>query len=337
MGWSGVWPVLRHDAAGAGLGGEIWAALEERGRIAPGGELPGVFERYGPLRATSSWHLGTMSGLQLEIAAMLSRSDNQWRWWDRARMSLYDLPTLLGDALGQGCWSRDLTALVNPTASAVPAEALIWNELRTVVNRMRCLRRVSASGLSRRRSSLYWLTWDGGSFAAERAEAFSQMQGQDDEVWTGLTYDLGLSGLVFDSYADRQWYIDCREMEVRFDTSALAGFSIGGAWLEVTIAAAPGGTDFSSDFTIEVVGAGGAVRGSFSSSAAGVQQVALAAADVAAGGDAVLVLRMAGPASADRTAWAAGGADWTSSYREGVMLGGVVRLVVEVNFEYSGT
>jgi hypothetical protein len=332
MAWSVIWPVGRHDAARTALGAELRAALEERVGVSPGGELPGLFERHGPLRSTTGpWYLGNLSGLQAEIAAMLT-ADNAWRWWDRPRTSLYDLPTLLGDAIGRATWSR---ALPVPGGAAVPAEAVIFNELRAAARQLRCVRRVSYSSVVRRVGSAFHLTWNGASFAAERADAFAQMQGQDDGVTTGLVHDVGLSALVFDSLFDRMWYLESREVELRFDTTALAGRTVAAAWLEISVTAAPGGTDFSDSFPIEVRGQGGAVRGSFNSSAVGVQQVALMPVDVDAGGEAVLVLGSGRSDAADRPAWSAGGFDWSSTYREGAMVGNVVRLVVEVQFEYA--
>lgn len=338
MGWSGIWPASRYDAARSDLGEELRLALAERTAIVPTGTglSPSSFARYDPLRATSGgWAIGNLAELQLELAGTLAASSSAWRWWDSVAGAVYDLPGLLLDSIGRSSWSRDLTSGAGGGWAA--AEALIFNELRDAVSHLRLVRRISYASLSSRTASLYWLTWGGPDFATERADAFSQMQGQDDGVSTGLTFEVGLAGTVYDSYFDRQWYIESKETELRFDTSALAGASVSGAWLEISVAPAPGATDFADDFPIQVCTCGGAVRGSFNSAAIGVQQIALTAADIdaAGGGEAVLVLRSGRPGSADRPAWAATGADWSSNYREGVMIGDTVRLVVEVNFEYQ--
>lgn len=337
MGWSGIWPASRYDAARSDLGDELRLALAERTAIVPTGTgmSPSSFERYDPLRATSGgWAIGNLAELQHELADTLAASSSAWRWWNQVAGDVYDLPELLLDSIGRSSWSRDLTA---GGAGWSAAEALIFNELREAVNHLRLVRRISCACLTSRTASIYWLTWGGADFAAERADAFSQMQGQDDGVSTGLTFEVGLAGMVFDSCFDRQWYIENRETELRFNTSALAGATVSAAWLEISVSPAPGATTFSDDFPIQVCACGGAVRGSFNSTATGVQQIALTAADIdaAGGGEAVLVLRSGRPGNADRPAWAAAGADWSSTYREGVMIGDIVRLVVEVNFEYQ--
>jgi hypothetical protein len=336
MGWSNVWPVARWNVPDdEAVFNELAAALRERDELVPAGHVPADFARLAVIKGVPHGSGGptglqTVANFQYEIAQTLLAA-GPWRWWDRSRTQIYTLADLLTDAAGQDHWTRDLT---QGDTRWTPPFPVVFNELRQATNRLTVVRRLAASALSTQTDSVYNLTFGITNWAAQRADTFGLFDGQDDGVSTGLAYDVGLSALVFDSGSDQQWYLDARRLELRFDTSDLAGFTIARAWLEFTTEASPGGTDFSDTFTAKVTNSEGVSRGSFDSDDYSLKSVELPASDINASGDTVLWLRSQRADSADRPAWAPQGPDYSSTYREGFDLADTLRLVVEVEFEY---
>jgi hypothetical protein len=330
MGWSSVWPVERWDVPDdEAVFGELRAALEERDDLVPAGYVPAAYDRLDAIEGVppTGQALGAM---QQEIAETLTAA-NPWRWWDLGRSQLLTLPNLLTDALGQDDWTEDLTAESSRWAAPVPG---VFNELHDAINALTCVRRLPASAISSRVDSVYELTFGISAWATDRAAVLGEFDGTDDGVDTGLVYDVGLSATVFDSGSDQQWYIDARAVEITFDTSALEGRTVSAARLELDTAAPGGSTDFSDTFTAQVVASGDQVRGTFDSDDHDLKSIELAAGDIDTAGDTVIVLRSSRANSADRAAWSPAGPDYSSTYREGFDLGTVLRLVVEVDFEY---
>lgn len=337
MGWSAAWPAVRWDVPDdETILNEVVAALEERDDLVPAGFVPEAFSRLDVLKGVPAGSGGptglqTVANFQYEIAQTLL-APGPWRWWDRTRGEPYTLANLLTDALGQDHWTHDLTQEGTRWTPPFPA---VFNEIRDATNHLTCVRRRAKSAVSSRVDSVYDLTFGITDWAAQRAAAFGQFDGQDDGVDTGLVYDVGLSAIVFDSGSEQQWYLDARQVELRFDTADLAGLTIAAAWLELATEAPGGSTDFSDTFTAEVTNAGGTPRGTFASDDYSLKGIELAAADINASGDTVLYLRSQRANTADRPAWAPTGPDYSSTYREGFDLGSVLRLIVEVQFEYA--
>ncbi len=336
MGWSALWPVSRWSRPDDALVfNDLVAALDERDTLVPAGYVPAPFARLAPIKgvpagASGPTGLQTVANFQYEIARMLDGL-NDWRWWDRGRTGLYTLDALLTDTLGQDHWTHDLTAEGARWTPPVPA---VFNELRQAVCGLKHLRRLAASAVSSRTDSVYRLTFGIDDWPADRAETFALFDGEDDGVDTGLVFDVGLSAILFDSGSDQEWYVDSREMELRFDTADLAPATVARAWLELTTAACPGGTDFSDTFTAEVTSADGTQRGTFDSDDHSLKSIELPASDVNTAGETVLRLRSTRPETDDRPAWDPPGPDYSSTYREGFDLGETLRLVVEVTFDY---
>ena len=336
MGWSNVWPVVRWDVPDEmDVFNNLVAALQERDDLVPADFVPVPFTRLDVIKGVPAGSGGptglqTVANFQYEIDRTLALS-NPWRWWDRSRGQLYALADLLTDALGQDHWTYDLTA---PGARWTPPFPVVFNELRLAINQMKHVRRLAASATSSQTDSVYNLTMGITNWPAQRAATFALFDGQDDGVSAGLIYDVGLAGIVFDSGSEEQWYVDAREMELRFDSSTLAGLVIARAWVEFNTTACPGSTDFSDTFTAELTNSGRTPRGSFDSDDYALHSFEVAVADINAAGDSIFYLRSQRPNSDDRPAWAPSGPDYSSTYREGFDLGEVARLIVEVEFAY---
>lgn len=337
MGWSGAWPASQWDTPDdEDIFNDLVAALGERDALVPAGFVPEAFSRLDVIRGVPHGTGGptgtqTVANFQWEIAQMLAAT-GPWRWWDRTRDGLTTLANLLADAIGQGQWSHDLTV---SGAAWTPPFPEVFNELHDATSALTTVRRLAASAVSSRTDSVYELTFGITDWAAQRAAVFALFDGVDDGVDTGLTFDVGLSGVVFDSGSDQQWYLDAREMTLTFDTSGLAGCTVERAWIEFTTEACGGSTDFSDTFTAEVANAGGTSRGTFASDDTTLKSFELPAEDVSTVGDTVLTLRSQRANSADRSAWSPSGPDYSSTYREGFDLGDTLRLVVEVAFDYG--
>jgi hypothetical protein len=330
MGWSAVWPVSRWDTPDDdNVFGNIRAALAERDALTPTGFLPGAYSRLDAIEGVPP-STQAVGQLQKEVAELLVTGD-PWRWWDRSRGQAYVLADLLTDALGQGDWSHDL---LDAASRWTPPLPVVFNELRQAANQFKCLRRLAASGISSRTDSVYDLTFGITDWPAERAAALAQFDGVDDGVDTGLVYDVGLSGAVFDSGSDEQWYLDARQVTVTFDTSDLDGLTVSRAWIELTTEAPGGSADYSDTFTAEVTGAGDAVRGTFASDNYTLKSIELNTADINTSGTTELGIRSGRANTQDRAAWSPAGPDYTSTYREGFDLSDTLRLIVEVQFEY---
>lgn len=330
MGWSAVWPVSRWDIPDdSNVFGNLRAALAERDALTPTGFLPGAYSRLETIEGVPP-STKAVGQFQKEVAELLVTGD-PWRWWDRSRGQAYVLADLLTDALGQGTWSYDLLDVASRWTPPWPA---VFNELRQAANQFTCLRRLASSGISSRTDSVYDLTFGITDWPTDRAAALAQFDGVDDGVDTGLVYDVGLSGAVFDSGSDQQWYLDARQVTVTFDTSALGGLAVSRAWLELTTEASGGSSDYSDTFTAEVTGAGGAVRGTFASGDTSLKSIELDSSDINTGGTTELGIRSGRANSADRATWSPPGPDYSSTYREGFDLGDTLRLIVEVPFEY---
>jgi hypothetical protein len=319
---------------------EIRAALAERDALVQACRVPPVFSRWGPLRGTPKGGTGspnrTVANLQYEIQEMLAVT---WplRWWDGPRETLYTLNDLCQDAFGKDAWTHDLTATDShgdPVNRWMPPYALLFEELYRSINQLDCVRILPTTSESRRRDSVYRLTFGISDWAAERAASFGQFDGEDDEAAVDLVYDVGMGGSLSDDGGTEEWALESREYRITFDTAALAGYSIRRARLDFATAAPAGSADFSDSFTAEVIDGGAQSRGTFASGDTGPKQITLPAESVNGAGDTVLTIRSTRADSADRTAWTPTGPDYSSTYREGIAVTGPVRLIVEVDFEY---
>jgi hypothetical protein len=319
---------------------EVRAALAERDALVQALRVPPVFSRWGPLRGTPKGGTGspnrTVANLQYEIQEMLTLA---WplRWWDGGRETLYTLDHLCQDAFGRNVWTHDLTATDShgdPANRWAPAYALLFEELYRSINRLDRVRILPTTSESRRRDSVYRLTFGISDWAAERAAGFGQFDGEDDGAAVDLAYDVGIGASVFEDGGTEEWALESREYRLTFDTAALGGCAVRNARLDFTTAAPEGSADFSDSFTAEVVDGAGQSRGTFASGSTGPKQIALPAESVNGAGDTVLTIRSTRADSADRAAWAPAGPDYTSTYREGIAVMGPVRLIVEVDFEY---
>ena len=87
-------------------------------------------------------------------------------------------------------------------------------------------------------------------------------------------------------------------------------------------------------WTAEAAASGGAVRGTFASNDYSQRSFALEAEDVNTAGLTTFTLRSTAADTADRSAWSPAGPDYSSTYREGFVIGSTVRLVVAVEFDY---
>jgi len=336
MGWSEAWPVARWSVPeDVEVFNNLVSALAEREALVPSGWLSGPYARLEPIRGqpASGGPTGpkTVAALQKTIAEELSGT-NDWRWWDRSRGQLYSLSSLLTDAIGSAAWSYDLTAAGSAWTPAWPE---VFNELRAAVGAMTTLRRLPSTALVEQTDSVFAMTFGIGNWAQERAAVCGQFDGEDDEAGTGILCQVGVTGLVLDSGADQQWFVDSRRMALTFNTGTLSGHTVSRAWLEFTTAASPGTTDYGGTFTAEVANASGVQRGTFASDAYGLHSVELAAGDVNTSGDTVLLVRSTKANTDDRPGWSPPGPNYQSTYREGFHLGDTVRLVVEGAFEYG--
>lgn len=336
MGWSNAWPAARWDTPDdEAIFNDLVAALQERDDLVPAGFVPDAFSRLDlikgvPPGAGGPTGLQAVANFQYEIARMLTAAQ-PWRWWDQGRAALYTLANLLTDALGQDHWTHDLTAA---GAGWTPPFPAVFNELRGAANQLKCLRRLAASAISSQTDSVYNLTFGITDWAAQRAATFALFDGQDDGATSGLVYDVGLSASLFDSGDDQLWYVDAREAEISFDTSALQGFTVAAAWIELTTEPCGGSTDFSDTFTAEVTNAAGTQRGTFASDDYSLKSIELQPSDIDPAGTTIVRVRSTRPSAADRPAWAPSGPDYSSTYREGLDLTSTLRLIVEVQFEY---
>ena len=75
-------------------------------------------------------------------------------------------------------------------------------------------------------------------------------------------------------------------------------------------------------------------RGSFASDDYSLKSFELDAGDINTSGDTVLTLRSKAASAADRPNWSPSGPDFSSTYREGFVLGTTLQLIVEVELEY---
>jgi hypothetical protein len=338
MGWSNTWAVARwatpdHEK----VFNDLVAALAERDFLTPTGQMPAPFAPLAVLKGTPAGGGGptgleTVASLQAEIAAMLGVA-GAWQWWNSVSDGPETLAELLTATIGAATWTHDLTAA---GAGWMPPFAVIFNELREAANGLTTLRRLPTSAVSTQIDSVYHLATGTLHWSTERAATFAMFNGSNQGGTSGLVYDVGLGGTVFDAGVDRQWYLDARAMTLEFDTSTLAGKTVTGAWLEFTTAACPGTTDFSGAFTAAAVAVSGAVRGTFASNDYSQKSFALQAADVNTAGVTSFTLRSTAADTADRPAWSPAGPSYSSTYREGFCIGGTVRLVVAVEFDYHG-
>ncbi len=336
MGWSNAWAVARwatpdHEK----VFNDLVAALAERDYLTSAGLAPSPFALRAVLRGTPAGGGGptgleTVANLQAEIAAMLG-VNGAWQWWNSAADAPETLAELLTATIGAATWTHDLTG---GGAGWTPPFAVIFNELRAAANGLTTLRRLPTSAVSSTTDSVYHLAMGTLHWTTERAATFGMFNGSNLGGTSGLVYDVGLGGTVFDAGVDRQWYLDARSMTLEFDTSTLAGKTVTGARLEFTTAACPGTTDFSGTFTAEALAPSGAVRGTFASDDYSQKNFTLEVADVNTAGLTTFTLRSTAANTADRPAWSPAGANYSSTYREGFCLGGTVRLVVEVEFDY---
>jgi hypothetical protein len=344
MPWtSNRWPPQTGDVIDAAVAmNEIRAALAERNALMPVGHVPPAFSRWVALRGTPA-SAGpppspTVANFQYQVSAMLGLV---WplRWWDAGRGDLYTFANLCQDAFARSGWTTDLTALDgqgNPVNRWTPAAAAIFGELYAAINRLNRVRILPNSSGSERSDSVYRLSFGIGDWPDDRAETFTLFDGDDDGQTSGLEFDVGLGGEVFDGGATAQWVLESRRFRTGFATEALAGCSLRRGWLDFTTAA-PGGTaDFSDTFTAEVTDAGGAVLSTFASTAYGAHHIEVPAGSIRTDGDTEFFIRSAKADAADRPAWAPSGPDYTSTYREGLAVAGPIRLIVEVDFEYEG-
>jgi len=343
MPWSpDRWPPQPADPLDAeAVFGEMRAALAERNGLLPAGFVPGPPARWDPILGTPAGGEGaprsTVANFQYQIHEMLTLV---WplRWWDPNREALYTLTTLCEDAFGAAGWTWDLTAGGGggePANAWAPACAVIFTELYHATNHLDRVRILPTASQSQRHDSVYRLTLGIDEWADARAASFALFDGQDDGVSTGLAYDVGMGGEVYDDGFSQQWFLASRRLAMTFATSALAGYTVRQGWLDFATEAPDGSADYSDTFPAEVVDAGGATLGTFASDSCGAKRIAVPAGSIRTDGDTVLSVRSARPDAEDRPAWSPPGPNYTSTYREGLALAGPVRLIVEIDFDYE--
>ena len=337
MPWGDQWPAVRGDALSAEhVFNELRAALLERDGLVPAGQVPPAFARFSPIRGTPKGGQPphrTVANFQHEVQEMLALV---WplRWWDPTREALYTLQTLCQDAFGRDGWTCDLTT--DPPPAWPPAAATVFDELYQAVNRLDRLRILPTVSESARHDSVYRLTAGITDWPEDRADTFSLFDGADDGVQTGLEYDVGMGGEVYDDGFSQQWILESRRFAMAFATGALSGFTIAGARLDFATAAPGGEADYSDTFTAEVVDHRGEAVESFASDDFGPKRIALPPEAINTAGDSLFTIRSARLDTDDRPAWDVPGPNYTSTYREGLAVVGPVRLIVEVAFEYHG-
>jgi len=338
MPWSSRWPPAPGDALDAeGIFGEMRTALVERNALVPADFVPGPFARWDPIRGTPAGGSPdpepTVANFQHEIAEMLALS---WplRWWDPNRETLYTLEHLCLDAFGRPGWTVDLaeTSGGQPANRWTPALAVLFGELYLAANRLDRVRILPTVGESCRRDSVYRLTFGAANWPTERAATFARFDGDDDGVEVPLAYDVGMGGDVYDDGASRHWTLESREYRTTFATAALGGCAVSAARLDFATEAAPGSADYTDTFTAEVTDGGGQTLATFASDDFGAKQVAVPAGSIDIGGDTAFLIRSTRPDEDDRPEWTPPGPNFTSTYREGLAVGGPVRLIVEVDF-----
>jgi len=336
------WPPEAGDAFDTdGVMNEVRAALQERDGLVQAGWVPGAFSRWDPIRGTPAGGGGggpylTVANFQYEIQEMLALA---WprRWWDPGREATYTLTNLCQDAFGEDGWTYDLTETGpqgQPANPWVPAVAVLFGELHGAINRLDRVRILPTASESVTRDSVFRLSWGINDWPAERGATFALFDGDDDGASVSLPYDVGMGGDVQDDGDTEYWNLESRELRLTFGTASFQGYAIRRALLEFTTEAPAGSPDFEDTFAAEVVDAAGTPLGTFDSDSYGAKEIVVPAASVNPTGDTVLTIRSAGADAADRPAWAPGGPDYTSTYREGVSIAGPVRLIVEVDFEY---
>jgi len=338
MAWSDRWPPEKGDALDADLViNEVRAALAEREALVPAGFVPSAFNRWDPLVGEPEGKTGgqpnrTMANFQHQVEQMLLLTW-PYRWWDPNREALYGLANLCQDAFGKNNWTHDLTDVSAPWT---PAAVAFFDEVYRAINRLDHVRILPTVSEALRRDSVYRLMFGISDWPQDRADTFALFDGQDDGVESGLAYDVGMGGEVYDDGFSQQWFLESREFQMTFATAALAGCQVRQARLDFTTEAPSGSADYSDTFTAEVVDGEGNPLDTFASDDYGPKTIPVPAAAINTGGDTVLVVRSARPDSSDRPAWDPSGPDYTSTYREGLAVAGPVRLIVEVDFEYRG-
>ncbi|MDK1031354.1 MAG: hypothetical protein QGD94_05060 [Planctomycetia bacterium] len=340
MGWSASFPTTRWAVPDTSLVvNQINAALDERDGLVPVGFFPGPFSRWDPMLGVpkgGSPANPTMANFQHQIQEMLTLTWG-FRWWDMGRSELYTLANLCQDAFGENGWTYDLTAgtVQNPSMPWTPPYAVFFDELYRAINALDHIRVLSSLIDIQKVDSVYRLTYGISNWAADRAATFALFDGQDDGVTSSLSFDVGLGAEVIDYGAMQEWYLENRKAVLDFNTGGLSGYTVAAAWLDVETAAPAGSADYTDTFTAEVV-AGGNQRGTFASDDYQVHRITLQPGDINTTGQTQITVRSTRANTADRTAWAPAGPDYTSTYREGFDIGQTVRLIIKVDFEYQG-
>ena len=338
MSWSDRWPPAKGDALDTDLVvNQVRAALQERSALVPAGFVPAAFGRWDslvgePEGKTDGQPNPTMANFQHQVEQMLALVW-PYRWWDSDRAALYTLANLCQDAFGKDNWTHDLTGVSAPWT---PATAVFFDELYQAINRLDRVRILPTFSEAARRDSVYRLMFGINDWPQDRADTFSLFDGVDDGVQTGLAYDVGMGGEVYDDSFSQQWFLESRVFRMTFATGALTGCTVRQALLQFVTEAPSGSADYSDTFTAEVADGDGNPLDTFLSDDYGPKAVLVPAAAVNTEGDTVLEIRSMRPDSSDRSAWDPSGPDYTSTYREGLAVAGPVRLVVEVDFEYHG-
>jgi len=139
----------------------------------------------------------------------------------------------------------------------------------------------------------------------------------------------------FDDGFSQQWFLDSREFRMTFATAALAGYTVKKAWLTFATEAPSGSTDYSDTFTAEAVDRNGTQLGTFASDNYGEKTFEAGASAIDTGGDTTFAIRSTRPDTADRSAWTPPGPNYTSTYREGLNVTGPVRLVVQLDLDFT--
>jgi hypothetical protein len=341
MAWSNDrWPPHQGDALDTDyVMNEVRQALAERNRLVPANRLPGGLARWNPLLGTPAGGtppLRTVANFQSQVQQMLLLP---WplRWWDPNREDLYTFACLCQDVFGRQGWTHDLTAVDehgNPQNRWTPACAVIFEELYRGINRLDRVRLLPTAAESVRRDSVYRLEFGISDWPQDRAETLALFDGEDDGQTVELAFDVGLGGEVYDSGSMAQWTLESRQFRMAFATAALSGCTIRRGWLDLATAACGGTSDFSDAFTAQVTDAAGNVLGTFASDSYGLRRIKVPASSLRTDGDTEFTIRSGREDVADRPAWSPPGPDYTSTYREGLVVTGPIRLIVEVDFEY---
>lgn len=335
MGWSASWPATRWQALDVDkVINDLRAALVERNGLVPTNRYPAnVFDRWNPIVGEPE------DNVQGQVLANFQNHIEQtllhvwpYRWWDPNRGQIYLFADLCQDGFGQANWTHDLIGVAAPWT---PADAAFFDELYKTINLLDRVRILPTVSEAVRHDSVYRLMFGIGDWPTERAATFAMFDGVDDGVECGMDFDVGMGGEVYDDGFAQQWWLESRRFYMTFATGALAGYTVKKAWIHFTTAAHVESPDYSDTFTAEVLDNADAQAGTFASDSYGAKEVEIQPTGINTGGDSVIKIKSTKPDTQDRTTWTPPGPNYTSTFLEGFLVGGPVRLIVELDLDYE--